>query len=101
MTIIAARNIPCLSSHYRPVSVTKALYRYRLNLRFHPCIELQEKHDFHTAISRMNFRVSAIQCLANPRSGNNHQIPIACLPTLAEFQHPAVSSTEAYQTPAR
>ncbi len=101
MTINITNHSSCLSLCYRPGSIQGALYRCRQNLHLNPGIELQKKHYSHEAIFGISFCTSATPCLSYTRRGNGRQIPIAYLPILTEFQHPAVSSTEDYQTPAR
>ncbi len=98
MTIIIAVNT---GLNDRCLSVTGAFYQ---TLRM-PCLYRQpswkniryllEANAYTVFIARVN------RDFINPHRGLTTLIPIGQYPKLTASQHPAVSSLEAYQTPAR
>ena len=99
---LAIDNLPLHAScNYRSVPVAASLSRWRRYLLFRPLHELRGWHHEHAIAPSKIIGIPATSRFTNPCQKFLTQIPIALLPILTVVPRPAVSSLEAYQTPAR
>ena len=95
-------NLPLpVSCNDRSIPVAVPLGQWRQTMHFYP---LRGARDWRHAVATDPPKVIGIlmtSSFADPYRKASIQIPIALLPTATALLHPAVSSLEAYQTPAR
>jgi len=96
---MATANLPLHAScTYRSVAVAVPFGRWRRHVRFYPLRGLCQRY----AVDRSKAIGSPMMSpFADPCRKVQTQIPIALLSILTVMLRPAVSSLEAYQTPAR
>ena len=102
--IIAASTLSSAPRHPRPGPLTAPLDQRHSATCSHPKAWLQNRSYFRsirvTSHSPPLIWGSVTWCLAQTIRQTPTQIPIALQPISAALSHPAVSSPEAYQTPA-
>jgi len=89
------------SRNYRSVPVAVSLGRWRRYLLFYPLHVLRCWHHEYAIAPSKIIGIPAMSRFTDPCRKILTQIPIALLPILTAVPRPAVSSLEAYQTPAR
>jgi len=99
---MATANLPLHAScTYRSVAVAVPLGRWRRHVHFYPLHGLCGRYQRYAVDRSQVIGNSITSPFADPCRKVQAQIPIALLPILTVMVRPAVSSLEAYQTPAR
>jgi len=101
MSIATANCASYASCNYRSVPVAVPLCRWHRNVLFYPLRRLRDWHHEYATDPLEVIGILVTSSFTDPYQKVQTQIPIALLPISTLVPHSAVSSLEAYQTPAR